>query len=777
MSTFGSITKAVLILGLLWAQTSPAPAQVRFFVDPVHGDDAQSGHTTEEAFRTIEQARDAVAALDLRVAGPVTVYLRGGRYALEETIVFTSADSGRPGAPVTYRNYPGETPVLSGGRRIPANWQRDADEILKTYIGPNLDFRQLYVDGRKAIRARRPNEGSYAIMAAEMAADGFLIDTNVFDGLTAEAGMEIAIKSKWMHKRLLIDAVRETPEGLLAAIEPVQWQTMRDGPQGSRRYRREQYWLENARVFLDAPGEWYYSAHDGMLYYWPREDDEPEPREVVVPILDTLIALRGELDDPVEHVAFEGLVFQHAGWARPNTHGFIDVQGNTLLPDPDSDHVDPQYRHEQKKARVDAAVSIHSGRHIRIEHCTFEMLGGTGLVFNYGGTDNQIMANRFVDLAATAIEIGNDAYRPDHPAMWPRRYLVFNNEIRHIGTEYFGSLAIKAFYVDSLYILHNDIYDIPYTGIDVGWGWNEDEVVLEARNAVIENNRVERYLTELVDGSAIYSANPVFGSIIRGNYLKGMHSPRPDPAIYNDGAGAYWIIEDNVIDGANRWLGQQSWGVQRKRDILARRNYSTTRAKSIYGVNRRVEDLQVQEDGAWPDAARAIIERAGRTDAPAPSWFVRETDTVIIIDNADEGFSTDAGGWETDMGIMDRQTGYYGSDYAYTGLGSTQEPKWAAWTPDIEESGYYHIYIRYPVVETGAEYAPVEITCQGGARSFNAFAYNQRNPVYHNQWIFLGRFFLESGQGNQVKLYATGAGIALADAVKFVKLTDFRATD
>jgi hypothetical protein len=737
-----------------------------FYVS-IAGNDGNDG-SLNAPFASLEKARDAIRQLKAP-KGAVTVYLRGGIYILNQPLVLGPEDSGTLFSPVTWTAYDGETPVLSGGVSLQPAWKKTSSGILKAAIGTNRNFRQLYMNGRKAVRARTPNAGSFLQFETDKQSDGFNIKSGLIDASADLSGVEIAAKCKWMHKRLQIDSVYAAGEYQRAVIDAAQWDLILNGPQGVRRYKGEDYWLENSLTFLDQPGEWYYSTKSGTLYYYPRPDEQTSSLDTVIPVLPTLISLEGSLDEPVSDIAFKGLTFRHTGWADPNQHGFIDVQANTLLPQKENDRKDPQYRHQQQKARIPAALQIHSGSQIQVESCTFEQLGGTGLTFNDGGEDNRIVSSSFRDIAASAIEIGNDVYRPDHPAMWPRRYLVFNNLIQGIGTEYFGSLGIKLFYVDQALISHNTISDIPYSGIDAGWGWFANEIVLQARNIRIEHNRVENYLNELIDGAGIYSANPVFGSVIRENYVKDMKSSHPDPAVYNDGCGAYWWIESNVVEHANRLLGQQSWGGQRKRDIAASGNYSTTSEVSIFGVNRTVADTHLYPDADWPEPARKIIENAGVTDASAPE-LLRESDSVITVDNQDSGFSTDPGGWETGMQIMAKRKGFFGEDYAYTGEGSLFEPKWARWTPDIEEDGDYHIYIRYSVGVAGAEYVPVEIVSNGGKDRFRKFTYDQRNPVYDNEWISLGRYHLSAGSNNYVKLYASGAGITVADAVKFVRL-------
>ena len=514
-----------------------------------------------------------------------------------------------------------------------------------------------------------------------------------------------------------------------AVIDPYQWKGVTEGPQGTRSYLGKDYWVENALAFLDEPGEWYYEKASGFLHYHPRESDDLSSGSVVIPVTPTLLRFDGTLDDPVEYVSLEGITFRQTGWVRPSVHGFVDVQGNTLLPSEDRVKTDSQFRHDQKKDRVPASVEINAGRNIRIEDCVFEDLGGTGLTFDLGGRDNAIAGNRFTDIAASAIEIGNDAYRPLDERMWPRRFLIFNNEIRRIGSEYYGSVGIRVFYVDSIVIEHNLVADVPYSGIDVGWGWKMSDIVLEARKARIERNRIERYLTELEDGAGIYSANPVFGSVIRENYIKDMGADSPDPAIYQDGCSAYWTVERNVVENATLWTGKQSWGDSWKHDILARDNFSTTSRRSTYGVNWRVIGLEVHEDAAWPQAARRIIAESGLTKKPVPPLPRSESRDVTIVDNNDEGFSTDAGGWETDLSIMEHRRGYFGQDYAYTGGGGPVDKKWAKWVPETLEAGDYHVYIRYPVGLGGATHAPVEVGTGDNPEGDSVFipSYNQQD--------------------------------------------------
>src|SRR5262249_30996876 len=115
----------------------PAPEQGIVFYVSLDGNDVWSGKLavankdkTDGPFATIGKARDGIRSLKAQgpLTRPVTVYIRGGLYVLREPLVFAPEDSGTKEFPVTYAAYPGETPVLSGERKL-TGWQKLTVEI------------------------------------------------------------------------------------------------------------------------------------------------------------------------------------------------------------------------------------------------------------------------------------------------------------------------------------------------------------------------------------------------------------------------------------------------------------------------------------------------------------------------------------------------------------------------------------------------------------------------------------------------------------------------
>ena len=164
-------------------QDAPVKAvrgRAAFFVSP-RGNDGWSGKLdhpnaahSDGPFRTPLRARDAIRRLKASgsLTGPVTVYLRGGVYELHEPLVFTPEDSGSPKAPIAYKAYPGEIPILSGGRAI-TGWVRFSGGASRSPAGSHLwvadvpgvkkgqsHFHQFFVEESGGLAPDRPIKGS-----------------------------------------------------------------------------------------------------------------------------------------------------------------------------------------------------------------------------------------------------------------------------------------------------------------------------------------------------------------------------------------------------------------------------------------------------------------------------------------------------------------------------------------------------------------------------------------------------------------------------------------
>lgn len=566
--------------------------------------------------QSFDSARLAVraylAAHELR--GDLVVELQAGTYELPAPVRFDAADSGKNGFAVVYRAAPGAEVVLSGGRRI-SGWTREDAVTWRAEVGRGVDFRQLWIDGRRATRARTPNVGAMFTLASEKQVDGFDLPREQLADVALRPGeVEVSVLIAWMHKRLRIArlAATDSPGVVRAVIEPGEWDGVTKQPQGDRIYLNRHYWLENAREFLDAPGEFFLDRADGVLRYRPHAGEDLASAAVIRPELESLIILDGRPDAPVHHLRFEGLTFAHTGWTRPNRHGFVDVQANSLVPADLAGAVDAQYRHNQRKDRIPAAFQAATADNIVVRDCRFARLGGAGVVFTHGGNDNLIEGNLFADLAAGGIEFGEDAARPTDPRFFPRRNRIANNFLTRIGQDYFGSVAILGYYTDASVITHNEIHGVPYTGISQGWGWGNPPAPPDSRANRITHNRLTDYMLGLDDGGGIYTTDRLLGSEIAYNVVQRMLPPdaqtKAGGAIYPDQFSEGLHIHHNVVTEAIRWLFIWNPNIRGNR---VDSNYADTAAQRNDGADNTVEPVNVITDGRWPDEARAIMAGAG----------------------------------------------------------------------------------------------------------------------------------------------------------------------
>ena len=87
--------------------------------------------------------------------------LRGGTYYLAlsptspGTLKFTAYDSATPTSRTTWENYPGETPVISGGVPVGAGWKHASGNLWQVQLPANTKpFESLYYNGERRLRAR-----------------------------------------------------------------------------------------------------------------------------------------------------------------------------------------------------------------------------------------------------------------------------------------------------------------------------------------------------------------------------------------------------------------------------------------------------------------------------------------------------------------------------------------------------------------------------------------------------------------------------------------------
>lgn len=528
-----------LVAPVVWSAQEAA-----LFVAP-NGDDRNAG-TQDAPFRTIQRAQTAVRVAAPTMVSDITVYIRAGIYSLQEPLRFDHRDSGEQGFVVTYRAFPGERVILNGGARL-TDWTAVTQDLYRASTGGHR-FRQLYVNGVRAVRARFPNVPELArLVRWDEEARTIIVPTESLPKDIDTGALELVLLKEWTQDTVRVATLTSSAEGLVVVPrEPDRSKTFL----GHRelRYDKESVLFENALALLDVPGEWFADESAAQVYYRPRSGESLESATVMVPVLDRLLEVRGTAREPVHHLRFEQLGFEYAGWLQPSEEGFATRQADVLL------SIGP----DAGSARVRAAVFIEHAHDLVLERNTFRHLGATALALHTGVSESRVVGNRFEDLSGSAIVIDGVLQRGVlDPRSRCERIEVRNNWIEHIGLDYRSSVGIFAGYVAETTIAHNVLRDVSYTGISVGWGWTYDPNAM--RNNRIAWNRLDRVMTTMADGAGIYTLSNQPGTVIQGNYVHDVttspwagHSPIP--GIYLDEGSSGMLVADNVLERVPRGL-------------------------------------------------------------------------------------------------------------------------------------------------------------------------------------------------------------------------------
>ncbi|MDF2927623.1 MAG: hypothetical protein K0R57_6537 [Paenibacillaceae bacterium] len=629
--------------GLAGTPVRSAPLQIRYdtrtelYVDPALGDDGNAG-TELSPFRTIERARDEIRTMNGVMHSDLTVYLRGGIYDYStrftartvpasyqnytvktSLLTFDQSDSGSNGYKIIYRAYPGEKPVISGGAAIEGWMLHDSQHsIYKAYVGPELSTRQLYVNGQRAVRAR--SEGPPANATFEPAYGHTSTDITLAE-LSRPQDLEFVYQTHWMQRRIRVDSI-SAADGLVAIrMNTYHWQYAAGTAAPAIYADYHLKYMENAYELLDSEGEWYLNRGDGYLYYKPRAGEDMQTAQVTVPVVDELLTVKGASpEQPVHDLQFTGLSFQYAGWLRPEfTLGYHSNQNNTIR--------------DAGSRLPESAVTVQSARSMSFERNEFTHLGSTGLFMRNGIKDSLIRGNLFHDISGSAVNVEDPTVSTPQKAVQNPNLLlsgveIVNNSIHEIGVEYEPASAISVAHGRDLTISHNEIRDIPYTAVHLGWHHSVDEPVV-TKNVYVANNYIDDVMsTGLYDGGSIYSLGRTAGSVsepayfITGNYMRDQLNN--GGVFFPDDYSNWWLAQGNVID-VSRSPVWQDHGTQNKpltplfvhmsRAVMSDNrfvgNYTTTGTVNDKGTNNSFEQMHIVPDAIWNPEAVDIIAEAG----------------------------------------------------------------------------------------------------------------------------------------------------------------------
>lgn len=442
--------------------------------------------------------------------GALRVEVRGGTYHLTEPFTLGPEDS-----ETTYAAFAGEHPIISGGERI-TGW-KPGEKKLWTASAKG-SFRELFVGGRRAQRARTPTNGFYRIDGASSQEKPFALKFRGNDVKKAweGKGVEVVALLAWAELRMPIASVDETNHTA----------RLTGDPRPSNKEMDARYWIENAPDALDAPGEWFHDEAAGVLSYWPLGGEDLERDEVIVPRLRQLVRIEGNPADGrlVRDVTFRGLDFRHTDW-------YIGKNG---------------YADTQAAIEAESAFEATGATNISIEHCTFAQMGGYAIWFGRGAKANRVVNTEIADTGAGGIKLGETVTR-DRAADRNEGNVITDNDIHDLGSVYPAAVGMWVGQSSENTLSHNHIHNLDYTAISVGWTWGY--AGNQCRGNRIEFNHLHDIGRNMLsDMGAIYTLGIQPGTVIRNNLIHDVYSfTYGGWGIYPDEGSSQIVIENNIV--------------------------------------------------------------------------------------------------------------------------------------------------------------------------------------------------------------------------------------